>query len=273
MSTSTQLFWRNSALTFVELRSTYDSLQRYKPHFHPQLSFGAVISGRTRAVCGEREHLLQEGDLVLVAPHAVHSCNPIARQPRSYHMLYVNEAWCSENVAVFRNKSFASDSCVIRSNLLFAEYLKFVEALPHRGVSEVAAELQRLLTAALASKRTIVAKPQPERLAERIRQALLENIGERVTLDELAHAFGCRKETIIRVFRRAFHITPYAFLSNVRVEQAKQRLQRGEKIADVAADLGFSDQAQLHRTFVSYTASTPGQYRRAHPTPTINIRQ
>lgn len=273
MCTSTQLYWRNRAIKFVELRSTYDSLQPYKPHFHSQLSFGAVISGKTRAICVEREHLLQEGDLVLIAPHAVHSCNPIAGQPRSYHMLYVNEAWCVENVAALRNRSFANDSRVIRSNALFADYLEFVEALPGLGVSEVAVELQRLLTAAFERKRAVVAKSQPELLAERIRQALLENIGDPVTLDELAHAFGCRKETIIRVFRRAFHITPYAFLNNVRIEQAKQRLQHGEKIADVAADLGFSDQAQLHRTFVSYTASTPGQYRRAHSTPTINIRQ
>jgi AraC-like DNA-binding protein len=133
--------------------------------------------------------------------------------------------------------------------------------------------LQRLLTAAVGGNCPAAPLPQCQQLAERIKQALLDSIESPATLNELARAFGCRKETLIRVFRRAFHTTPHAFVNNARIEQAKQRLKTGEKIAHVAADLGFSDQAQLHRTFVRYTASTPGQYRRARPTPGINFRQ
>jgi AraC-like DNA-binding protein len=139
--------------------------------------------------------------------------------------------------------------------------------------AEAAARLQRLLTAAVDGSRPAAPRPQRRQPAERIRQALLDNIESPVTLDELARAFGCRKETLIRVFRRSFHITPHAFVNNARIERAKRQLKMGEKIAHVAADLGFSDQAQLHRTFVSYTASTPGQYRRARPTASINFRQ
>jgi AraC-like DNA-binding protein len=276
MCVTTQHYWRDDALPFVELRSTYSSVQSYKPHFHPQLSFGAVVSGETRANCGGRERVLRQGDLVLIAPHVVHSCNPIAGQPRSYHMLYLDEAWCLENVSALRGRSLASvwgDVSVIRDSGLFAEYLEFVTSLPDMRSSEAAAQLQRLLTAAVDGKCPAAPLPQRRQLAERIKQALLDSIESPATLDELARAFSCRKETLIRVFRRAYHITPHAFVNNARIERAKRRLKMGEKIAHVAADLGFSDQAQLHRTFVSYTASTPGQYRRARPTASINFRQ
>ncbi len=73
----TQHYWRDSAVPFVELRSTYRSLQSYKPHFHPQLSLGAIIEGETRANFNEGQHLLREGDLVLISPYVVHSCNPL----------------------------------------------------------------------------------------------------------------------------------------------------------------------------------------------------
>jgi len=276
MCVTTQHYWRDDALPFVELRSTYSSVQTYKPHFHPQLSFGAVISGETRANCGGRERLLRQGDLVLIAPHVVHSCNPIAGQPRSYHMLYLDEAWCLENVSALRGRSLAGvwgDVNVIRDTELFAQYLEFVTSLPDMRASEAAAQLQRLLTAAVDGNCPAAPLPRRRQLAERIKQALLDSIESPATLDELARAFDCRKETLIRVFRRAFHITPHAFVNNARIERAKRRLKMGEKIAHVAADLGFSDQAQLHRTFVSYTASTPGQYRRARPTASINFRQ
>jgi AraC-like DNA-binding protein len=250
-------------------------LQSYKPHFHAQLSFGAVIAGETRANCRGRERLLRQGDLVLIAPHVVHSCNPIARQPRSYHMLYLDEAWCLENVSLPGGSlaGVCGNGSVIRDSGLFAQYLEFVTSLPDMRATEAAAQLQRLLTAAVDSNCPAAPLPQCQPLAERIKQALLDSIESPATLDELARAFGCRKETLIRVFRRAFHTTPHAFVNNARIEQAKQRLKVGEKIAHVAADLGFSDQAQLHRTFVSYTASTPGQYRRARPAARINFRQ
>ena len=276
MCVTTQHYWRDDALPFVELRSTFSSVQTYKPHFHPQLSFGAVISGETRASCSGRERRLRQGDLVLIAPHVVHSCNPIAGQPRSYHMLYLDEAWCLENVSALRGRSLAgvcADVSVIRDSQLFAQYLEFVTILPDLRATEAAAQLQRLVTAAVDGKCSAVPLPQARQFAERIKQALLDSIESPATLDELARAFGCRKETLIRVFRRAFHITPHAFVNNARIERAKRRLKMGDKIAHVAADLGFSDQAQLHRTFVSYTASTPGQYRRARPTASINFRQ
>lgn len=266
---TTQHYWRDSALPFVELRSTYGSVQAYKPHFHPQLSFGAVIAGETLANCGGREHVLREGELVLVAPHVVHSCNPIAGQPRSYHMLHLDEAWCHENVPA----SVCGDITVIRDSKLFARYLEFVTSLPNLSATEATARLQHLLSDAVAGSSPVTALPEYRQLPERIKQALLDNIDSPKTLDELAHSFGCRKETLIRVFRRAFHITPHAFVNNARIERAKGRLKMGEKIAHVAADLGFSDQAQLHRTFVNYTASTPGQYRRARPKAGINFRQ
>jgi AraC-like DNA-binding protein len=268
MCITTQHYWRDSTLPFVELRSTYSSVQTYKPHFHPQLSFGAVISGETRASCGGRERLLRQGELVLIAPHVVHSCNPVAGQPRSYHMLYLDEAWCRANVAPMR-----SDVSVIRDSALFAQYLEFVTSLPDLRATEATEKLQHLLTAAVNANRPAPPLPQRQQLAEHLKQALLDSIDSPITLDELAHAFGCRKETLIRVFRRAFHITPRAFVNNARIERAKRQLKMGEQIAHVAADLGFSDQAQLHRTFVSYTASTPGQYRRARPSANINFRQ
>jgi AraC-like DNA-binding protein len=268
MCVITQHYWRNDTLPFLELRSTFSSRQTYKPHFHPQLSFGAVISGETRANCGGRERVLRQGDLVLIAPHVVHSCNPVAGQPRSYHMLYLDEAWCLENVS-----PVCGDISVIRDSGLFAQYLALVTSLPDMCATEAAAQLQRLLTAAVERNRAATPAPQRRQSAERIKRALLDSIDSPATLDELADAFGCRKETLIRIFRRAFHITPHAFVNNARIERAKVRLKLGEKIAHVAADLGFSDQAQLHRTFVSYTASTPGQYRRARPPARINFRQ
>jgi AraC-like DNA-binding protein len=46
-----------------------------------------------------------------------------------------------------------------------------------------------------------------------------------------------------------------------RVERAKQLLQGGVSLAEVAADAGFSDQSQFSHQFKRLIGVTPGQFR------------
>jgi len=106
-----QTFHRTSGL---ELRSTWQSTQAYKRHSHSQLSIGAIVEGQTCCVCHDREYILNPGDLIVIPACAPHSCNPVAGQPRSYHMLYIDTG-------------LPLALQVIRSPTLFAHYLDVVE--------------------------------------------------------------------------------------------------------------------------------------------------
>ncbi|GAL11456.1 transcriptional regulator AraC family [Vibrio astriarenae] len=100
-----------------------------------------------------------------------------------------------------------------------------------------------------------------DELAYKVRDLLLKDIENAPQLEAIANQLRYSQETLIRKFKRQFGITPKSFLSNYRVEKAKVLLKGGMEITDVANELVFFDQSQLHRTFVSYTASTPGQYQ------------
>jgi AraC-like DNA-binding protein len=58
-------------------------------------------------------------------------------------------------------------------------------------------------------------------------------------------------------------LAPHAYFEQVRVNRARRLLRAGASIADVAMDLGFSDQSHLNRHFKKLTGITPGTYRRA----------
>jgi AraC-like DNA-binding protein len=65
---------------------------------------------------------------------------------------------------------------------------------------------------------------------------------------------------LIRVFKQAVGITPAHFQLQTKVRLAKERLAAGEAIAQVAAAVGFADQAHLTRTFKRFLGITPGQF-------------
>jgi len=238
----TQSFFRSAALPGVELRSTRTSTQAYKRHRHAELSIGAIIEGQTRCVCHRQEYLLRPGDLIVIPALTPHSCNPLAGQPRSYHMLFLAE----ENRA----------QQVIRDPQLFEHFLHIVALMESNQTQQLPGAIQTLLAA-------LPQRPADEPLhavSKQVQMALQENLQQPPTLDALAHAFSLRKETLIRTFKRDTGLTPGSFLNLARVEFAKSRLRAGDKLADVGYQSGFADQSHFHKTFVSYTAATPRQY-------------
>lgn len=229
-----QTFHRASGF---ELRSTWQSMQAYKRHCHPQLSIGAVVEGQTRCVCHDREYILHPGDLIAIPAYVPHSCNPVAGEPRSYHMLYIDSVL---PVALQ----------VIRNPLLFAHYLDVVETMSP-------ASLDTLLS---ALPRGVEDASTPRSTSQHLQQAFLSDLAAPPSLDELAERFSLRKETLIRTFKKDTGLTPGSFLTISRVEYAKARLRAGDNIADAGYQSGFADQSHFHKTFVSYTAATPRQY-------------
>lgn len=221
----------------VELRSTWQSTQAYKRHSHAQLSIGAILEGQTCCTCDGEALILQPGDMIVIPAHMPHSCNPLAGQPRSYHML-----WLETDIQ--------PPLQVIRNDALFNLYLDIARSLSPTAI-------QRLLQS-LTAPATAAGVLRPTSLA--LQDALCHSLHAPPSLDALARRFSLRKETLIRTFKQDTGLTPGAFLNISRIEFAKALLRAGDDIADVSYQSGFADQSHFHKTFVSYTAATPRQY-------------
>jgi AraC-like DNA-binding protein len=83
-------------------------------------------------------------------------------------------------------------------------------------------------------------------------------------LTDWADATGLAVETVARGFKRAYGVSPKRFRAEVRALQALQRITRSTlPLAQVALELGFSDQAHMTRDVVALTGRTPATLRRA----------
>ncbi|MBY4678193.1 helix-turn-helix transcriptional regulator [Marinobacterium arenosum] len=261
-----QQYWRHAHLPQLELRSTRSSRRAYKAHSHRALSIGAIQSGQTRLECDGRELLLQQGELVIIEPGLVHACNPVGDAARGYHMLYIDTPWCLAQLAALYARPIERLSCeqrLIRQPQLFADYLALVDQLT-ASVADPAPLFERFAFKILSG----YCSPGQDReeqpaLCHQVKRLLLENLAQPPSLERQAGQLGYSRETLIRTFGKSFGITPMAFVNNARIEQAKLLLKAGQQIAEVALELGYSDQSQFHRAFVGYTASTPRQYQQA----------
>lgn len=68
---------------------------------------------------------------------------------------------------------------------------------------------------------------------------------------------------LTRLFQRHVGLPPHAYQVMMRIQRAKKLMRLGVRLADVAADTGFTDQSHLHRHFKKMMGITPGRYLNA----------
>ncbi|SFD78214.1 helix-turn-helix domain-containing protein [Roseivivax sediminis] len=103
----------------------------------------------------------------------------------------------------------------------------------------------------------------PRQLA-RVDALMLSQMRRRLPVSEMAASVGLSESRFAHAFRESRGQSPHRALQTLRVASA-QRLLRdpARSIADIAAEVGFADQAHLTRAFGAVIGQTPGAWRRA----------
>lgn len=110
----------------------------------------------------------------------------------------------------------------------------------------------------------LLPKQDPQaQLAARIVQEIMDN-RSLVKVEQLSIQFQLSLRQLQRLFRKYVGVSPKWVIKRFRLQEAAERLERDEQIAwaDIAAQLGYFDQAHLIKDFQSVLGQSPGSYRR-----------
>lgn len=262
-------FWRDAAVPFIEARAIADGRKAcYARHSHEQFSLGTITAGHSTYVHEQRTFHVSTGSVVLINPGVVHACNPIADQPWSYRMLYVDTPWLTalqQQAGFSQGPGFQPYSTPLsndpqlfaRVNQLYAVLLD--EQLSSLDKQQQVADFFRTLHQHLEPASPPL--PEPRHKLERAADYIRDNCTRALKMHDICQAAELSASYLNRAFKQQYGMTPHAFLVNQRVQLACLRLRQGAAIAEVAAEAGFADQAHLQRAFKQHLSATPGQYR------------
>ncbi|TSJ44366.1 helix-turn-helix transcriptional regulator [Mucilaginibacter corticis] len=95
-----------------------------------------------------------------------------------------------------------------------------------------------------------------------IRQAVSANIGQSVTVSELAFLCNISLSTFKRRFAKIYGTSPNKWLLEKRMEKAAERLkQGGHKASEIYYDLGYENLSSFIQSFKQTYGVTPKQYQ------------
>jgi YesN/AraC family two-component response regulator len=91
---------------------------------------------------------------------------------------------------------------------------------------------------------------------------LHQNFVNQLTRQEIAEAVGVSKNYLSEIFRHELGLSPWDYLTRLRLQKAKELLcSTGDSITTVAAQTGFDDSAYFSRVFRKNTGMSPQEYR------------
>jgi AraC-like DNA-binding protein len=237
--------------------------QEWIPHWHAEWSVGAIVRGQCLCSLSGRPVRGVAGELVLIAPHAVHTgalSAPASTTAVAVVMLYVAPEWFAQNRIMLPPVSGFVPA---------AGLAKAAENLRTRG------EVEQWLRQAINVGREALSARKEDKRPSAASRALLASFQSglltgAVSVAELAGRCQVSREHLHRVIRRWTGMSPTHYLRAFRINRARQMLLDGGRLADVAADGGFADQAHFTRVFRAAFGYTPGDLQAAMADPRVS---
>jgi len=266
----TTKFWHDRALGDLELLCATYVTHTFAPHTHEGYAIGVIEKGAETFLYRRATHVAGAGKLVVIQPGEMHTGQAVTAAGWSYRMLYPDavqlQRAATQLAGAPRDYPFFAEAVVTDPQL--AHHFVQLHTRLEAGVSVLEREsywlafLTQLIVRHADPQRSFVTlQPKAERaLLQRALAYLEAHYAANVSLDELAAQVHLSPYHLLRLFKATFGLPPHAYLTQLRVQRAKQLLNAGLPITEVALTVGFTDQSHLTRHFKRMIGVPPGQY-------------
>jgi AraC-like DNA-binding protein len=233
----------------------------FDPHRHDTYALGVTLHGvQTFHYRGEIRHSLP-GQIIVLHPDELHDGGAGTEDGLRYRMLYLEPSLllaCLGGAAL----PFVAGG-VVTDDAFCATLLSALGPLDTELDELFLADFLVQLIPSLTRHAGQPARPLATtawQAAARAREYLMENVDRAVTSSELEAVTGLDRYALSRHFRAAFSTSPHRFLVMRRLQNARRMIAKGEPLAQIAVEAGFSDQSHFIRHFKKAFGMTPGRW-------------
>lgn len=238
----------------------------FSRHTHNGLCIGIVEEGERIIEQGAIRAVIPRGSLFVINPGASHRCRPRYAE-HSYLVFCIDR----DRVKKIASRLFGKEmpapyfkSIRIDDRRMKMKMKRIILLMQKTGaVREVEKDLDSLLINLIMHAGEISAPPIPASRNAAVKRAcafINNNYSLNFTLKDLSKIAHLSPYHLQRLFLEEKGVSPHEYSMQQRIRKARELLLKGNTIAGVAFDLGFTDQSHFTRYFKKATGTTPGAY-------------
>jgi len=258
--------WRNKEHKNIELLSASFKEFSYSKHWHNELALGIIEKGVEGLDYKGSKIMIPQGNIVAINPGEIHTGFAGTKTGWTYRMFYFNE----ESIKDILEESYSKYSMILKETNIKDDVLyKNLYSL-HKSLEEEDFTLNKE-SLLIHTIHQMFLKHGDIKLTEKlsftdykynaiIKEYLIENCKENISLQDLVTLVPRDKYQIIRNFKKQFHLSPHQFLVLLKVEKARLLLLKGCNITEAALSTGFFDQSHFSNKFKTIYGTSPGAY-------------
>lgn len=143
--------------------------------------------------------------------------------------------------------------------------LYIVEKLAGRDMAIACSKIFEIQIERNSQSAFMIFSPQKQHEDDAVKKAqeyIEQNYTEKISVDELAKEVGVSRRNLERRFRKATYNSIVEYIQRVRIEAAKQTLERErENVNEAMYKAGYNDSKAFRTTFKKITGLSPLEYR------------
>lgn len=244
----------------------FEGVRPFPNHFHEYYVIGLVETGQRRLLCMNKEYTVSGGSVLLFNPGDSHACVQSDGGTLDYRGFNITKETMLQlaEEATGRRELPGFSSNVVNDEEVIC-HIRPLHEMIMNGKGDFEKEEMLLLLIL-----TVIQKygrpfescmPECRQEIEKACEFIERHYSEHICLDEICRYAGLGKSTLLRAFTKSKGVTPYRYLENIRVNEAKKLLEKNVSPFDAAMQTGFSDQSHFTNYFSSFIGIAPGVYR------------
>lgn len=241
-------------------------VQPFPNHFHEYYVIGFIEDGERCLSCKNQEYVITKGNIILFNPGDNHGCVQNDGGTLDYRGFNISRTVMldlAEEVTGKRALSGFSKNVIFDEEVTY--YLRPLHQMVMGGSGEFGKEEYLLLLLSLLFQRYgqpfESCIPECREEIEKACTFMEQHYAEHIYLGQICHYAGLSKSTLLRAFTKSKGVTPYLYLQNIRIGEAKKLLEQGAAPIEAALLTGFSDQSHFTNYFNRFIGLAPGIYR------------
>lgn len=263
-----EVIYSSASLQGLEVLSC-DGHRHFRTHLHDD---AYVLWLNTEApehfAVNGHSGILQPGSICIFEPGVIHDngpCDPKLRHLRSFY--FTREFLDRIRSEVLPSRSMIDlKTSVVRRPKLWRRFAHlhedFMAAAPGTSMDDQLLSAFARLFHGYDKSIHLPDKRREDHRVDRAVRFFETNLDRQVSIDSLADSLKCTSFHLMRLFRHQKGMTPYAYLTQLRLERARHLIEDGVNLSDAALESGLCDQSHLTRKFKARYGLTPGQYRK-----------